>query len=124
MSAALDDAGLTAADVDAVFASANGTKRLDAVEAHAIARLFACDVVASKAYFGEHAAGNALQIAAAILAVADQILPASAGFEVRDESLPLVPTRTAVARPLRHVLVNAISAGGGIVSAVISREAA
>jgi 3-oxoacyl-(acyl-carrier-protein) synthase len=124
MRAALDDAGLTPADVDAVFASANGTQRLDAVEARAIAELFTCDVVATKAYFGEHAAGNALQIAAAILAVADQLLPASAGFEVRDESLPLMPTRTPVPRLLRHVLVNAISAGGGIVSAVISREAA
>lgn len=124
MRAALDDAELTPADIDAVFASANGAKRLDAVEALAIAQLFACDVVATKAYFGEHAAGNALQIAAAILAVADQRLPASAGFEVRDESLPLTPTRTPVPRLLRHVLVNAISAGGGIVSAVISREAA
>ncbi len=124
MRAALDDAGITLADVDAVFASANGTKRLDAVEAHAIAQLFTCDVVANKAYFGEHAAGNALQIAAAVLAVADQTLPASAGFEVRDESLPLMPTTAAMSKPLRHVLVNTISAGGGIVCAVLSREAA
>ena len=124
MRAALDDAELTPADIDAVFASANGTKRLDATEAHAIAQLFACDVVATKAYFGEHAAGNALQLAAAVLAVHDQVLPASAGFEERDAALPFAPTTEATSRELRHVLVNAVSAGGGIVCAVVSREAA
>lgn len=128
MQAAVDDAGLTPADIDAVFASANGTKRLDAVEAQAIAQLFPSaadsDVVATKGYFGEHSAGNALQLAAAILAVHDQLLPASAGFEVRDEALPFAPTRSARARELRHVLVNAISAGGGIVTTVVSKEGA
>lgn len=128
MQAALDDAEVTPAEVDAVFASANGTQRLDAVEAQAIAQLFRpevdCEVVATKGYFGEHSAGNALQLAAAILAVHDQTLPASAGFEVRDEALPFAPTRSARACELHHVLVNAISAGGGIVSAVVSKEAA
>src|SRR5260221_486311 len=85
-SSALAAAELPPADIDAVFASANGTKRLDAAEARAIAQLFSCDVVATKAYFGEHAGGNALQIAAAVLAVYDQTLPASAGFEERDEA--------------------------------------
>lgn len=128
MQAALDDAELTPAEIDGVFASANGTQRLDAVEAQAIAQLFRSevdyDVVATKGYFGEHSAGNALQLAAAILAVHDQTLPASAGFEVRDDALPFAPTRSAKARELRHVLVNAISAGGGIVCAVVSKEAA
>jgi 3-oxoacyl-(acyl-carrier-protein) synthase len=124
MRAAVDDAELVPANIDAVFASANGTKRLDRVEAEAIARLFDCEVVATKAYFGEHAGGNALQLAAAILAVHDQMLPASAGFEEQDDAIPLTPTRVALARELRHVLVNSVSAGGGIVSAVVSREAA
>jgi 3-oxoacyl-(acyl-carrier-protein) synthase len=82
----------------------------------------AVEVVAVKAYFGEYAAGNALQLAAAVVAVHDQLLPASAGFEERDDLLPFAPTRVPHARPLRNVVVNAISAGGGIVSAVVSRE--
>jgi 3-oxoacyl-(acyl-carrier-protein) synthase len=123
MRGALEDAELTAGDIDAVFASANGTKRLDKAEAEAIAGMFdpqRVDVAAVKGYFGECAAGNALQLAAAVVAVHDQLLPASAGFEERDEALPFAPTRAAQARPLRHVMVNAISAGGAIVSAVVS----
>jgi 3-oxoacyl-[acyl-carrier-protein] synthase II len=123
MRAALEDAELVPADIDAVFASANGTRRLDAVEAAAIGQLFDCEVVAMKGYVGEHAAGNALQLAAAVLAVHDQWLPASVGFEQRDEALPLAPTREGHSRSLRHVIVNSVSAGGGIISAVVSREA-
>jgi hypothetical protein len=46
-------------------------------------------------------------------------LPESVGFEQRDPELPIAP---ASARPaaLRHVLINSISAGGGIVCAVAS----
>jgi 3-oxoacyl-(acyl-carrier-protein) synthase len=127
MRAAIDDAGLQPADISAVFASANGTRRLDAVEASAIATLFAGrmpEVVATKGYFGEYAAGNGLQLAAALLAVRDQKLPASAGFEMGDGELAFTPSRQCHDRELHHVLVNAVSAGGGIVSAVVSREAA
>jgi 3-oxoacyl-(acyl-carrier-protein) synthase len=127
MHAALDDAGLAPADIDAVFASANGTRRLDATEGTAIARLFGermPEVVATKGYFGEYAAGNGLQLAAAVVAMRDQKLPASAGFEVGDDDLAFTPTRQSHDRELRHVLINAISAGGGIVCAVISRESA
>jgi len=56
------------------------------------------ELVPTKHIFGEYAAGGALQLAAALVAI--------------DEG--------------RHqnVLVNSISAGGGIVCAVITREAA
>lgn len=124
---AVDDAELQPADIDAVFATANGARRLDAVEASAIATFFGVRVpavVAVKGYFGEHAAGNGLQLAAAILAVSDQKLPASAGFATGDAELPFTPTLHSQERELRNVLVNAVSAGGGIVSAVVSREVA
>ena len=127
MQAAIDDAELVPTDIDAVFTSANGTKRLDATEAAAIARLFRermPQVVATKGYFGEYAAGNGLQLAAALCAVKDQRLAVSAGFESGDADLGFTPTREAQQCELRHVLVNAVSAGGGIVSAVVSREAA
>ena len=53
-------------------------------------------VVATKSYFGEYAAGGALQLAAALIALGEG--------------------------DLRHALVNSLSAGGGIVCAVVSRE--
>ena len=96
MKGALDDAGVDT--VDAVFASANGSRRGDEVERLALERLFpGKPVIATKQIFGEYAAGGALQLVAALLATDEE----------------------------RHqnVLVNAISAGGGIISCVISKDA-
>ena len=90
-----------AIDGDAIYASANGSIRGDALEERAIESLFGAStppVVATKGVFGEYAAGGALQLAAALIAVEEQ--------------------------QLRNVLVNSVSAGGGIVCAVVSREGA
>ncbi|HEX2123595.1 MAG TPA: beta-ketoacyl synthase N-terminal-like domain-containing protein [Thermoanaerobaculia bacterium] len=101
MRGAIDDAGIPIEEIDAIYASANGSPRADALEKAAIEALFGAripPVVETKALFGEYAAGGALQLAAAVLA-----------FE---------------SKPLRHVLVSSLSAGGGIVCAVISRDGA
>jgi len=98
MQAAIDDAGVTIDSIDAIYASANGSRRGDALEVRAIEALFGArepNVVATKGVFGEYAAGGALQLVAALLGVEHH----------------------------RHVLVNSLSAGGGIVCAVISRDA-
>ncbi|MBV8518712.1 MAG: hypothetical protein JO197_15040 [Acidobacteria bacterium] len=123
MRAAIDDAELTPDDIDAVYASANGSRRGDDVEARAIELLFGARmpaVVATKGIFGEYAAGGALQLASAIVAIDEQRLHASVGSDESD----LAVNRSVRGAELRHVLVNAISAGGGIVCAVVSREAA
>ncbi|HEX2835173.1 MAG TPA: beta-ketoacyl synthase N-terminal-like domain-containing protein [Thermoanaerobaculia bacterium] len=97
MRAALDDAGI--GDVDAIYASANGSLRGDALERRAIDSAFAnVPVVTTKQIFGEYAAGGMLQLIAALLAV--------------DEGR------------YERVLVNSLSAGGGIVCAVVTREGA
>ena len=125
MRAAIEDAELSVHNIDAIYASANSTKRADRLESAAIQSLFRDrpPVVATKGYFGEYAAGGALQLSAAILAIRDQKLHASTGFGEPDEAL-ISPTRRQEDRDLRHILVNSISAGGGIVCAVLSREAA
>jgi 3-oxoacyl-(acyl-carrier-protein) synthase len=124
MNAALNDAELSTDDIDAIYASANSTPRGDRLEYRAIQSLFSAvpPVVATKGYFGEYAAGGALQLIAAVLALRDQKLHASVGFAEADPDMRFAPTRKSVNRDLRHVLVNSISAGGGIVSAVLSRE--
>jgi len=125
MQAAIDDAGILISEVDAIYASANGTKRGDLLEAHAIQRLFGDDVppvVATKAYFGEYAAGGGLQFAAALLAMHDQKLHASFGFDEADAEMRFTPIRDSRPAKLRNILVNSISAGGGVVCAVISKE--
>ena len=98
MRAAIDDAELSVSDIDAIYASANGVERADRLEAHAIQRLFgehAPPVVATKRLFGEYAAGGALQLVAALIALEEE--------------------------SIRNILINSISAGGGIVCAVVSR---
>lgn len=97
MNAAMEDAEIDA--VDAIYVSANGSKRGDELELRALRSRFGermPPLVTTKQIFGEYAAGGALQLIAALLAV-----------EEKPE--------------LRHVLVNSISAGGGIVCAVVSR---
>ena len=124
MRAALEDAELSSHDIDAIYASGNATSSADRLESQAIQLLFGdVPVVATKGYFGEYAAGGAFQLIAAILAIRDRKLHASAGFAQADGGL-IVPTQRQESRELRHVLVNSISAGGGIVCAVLSREAA
>lgn len=123
MKAALHDAELSVGDIDAIYGSGNGSKRGDAVEMRALRALFGEKVpplVATKGVFGEYAAGGALQLVAALLALDEQVLHASAG--VTDSEIAVVCEETPA--ELRHVLVNSVSAGGGIVSAVVSREAA
>lgn len=123
MRSAIEDAELSPGDIDAIYASANGSVRGDALEQRAIESLFGGSippVVATKGIFGEYAAGGALQIAAALLALDEQKLHASPGFEQGD----LAVTREARPAELRHVLVNTLSAGGGVVCAVVSREGA
>ena len=125
MRAAIEDADVSEHNIDAIYASANATSRADRLESQAIQSLFrdVPPVVATKGYFGEYAAGGALQLISAILAIRDQKLHASAGFAQSDDDL-IAPTQRQEPRELRHILVNSISAGGGIVCAVLSREAA
>lgn len=125
MRAAIDDAGITTTDIDAVYASANSSIRADRLEYRALQSLFggsAPPVVATKGYFGEYAAGGALQLVAAGIAIRDGILHASAGFERGDDEMSIEVNRRQRAAELRHVLVNSVSAGGGVVCAVLSRD--
>lgn len=95
MRAALDDAEV--GDIDAIYVSANGSRRGDEVERRAIAEMFpGKTLVPTKHIFGEYAAGGALQIVAALVAL--------------DEGR------------FDNVLVNSVSAGGGIVCAVLTKE--
>lgn len=94
MQAAIDDAELTAGDIDAVYVSANGARRGDALELRALEMLFGAkmpELVNTKSIYGEYAAGGALQLV------------------------------DAVRGPHQNALVNSLSAGGGIVCAVVSR---
>ena len=121
MRAAIDDAEIAVDEIDAVYASANSTRKADALEARAIEALFGdrVPVVATKGYYGEYAASCAAQLAAALIAILEQTLHASAGCD--EPAFAIQVNRERRPATLRNVLVNSVSAGGGIVSAVVSR---
>lgn len=123
MRRAMEDAELDTSQIDAVWASANGSLSGDLTEGEALAQVFGSampPVVATKGAYGEYAAGGALQIASALLALRRGVTFPSAGFSEPDPAIGVVPTRTCEARAVRHVLVNSLSAGGGIVCVVLS----
>jgi 3-oxoacyl-(acyl-carrier-protein) synthase len=126
MRQAVEDAGIVPGEVDGVVASANASLRGDRLEARALKSFFGDaipPVVAPKSYFGEYAAGGALQIVAALLMLSGQELFATPGFEQGEPGLelPIVTSRREAS--LKHILVNALSAGGGVISTVLSRDA-
>ncbi len=124
MRRAIHDAELEPGDIDGIIASANSTVRGDRLEYLAIQQLFesgAPPVAAPKSYFGEYGCGGGATLAAALVALRDQELAATPGFELAPKDLTIPVTRETTRRELRHLLVNSISAGGGVVCAVLSR---
>jgi 3-oxoacyl-[acyl-carrier-protein] synthase II len=124
MRRAIEDASLAPAAIDAVWASANSSLKGDRLEARAIRHLFGSGippVVATKGAFGEYAAAGGVHFASALVALADQELLPSAGFEQGENGFDLPIVRAARKADLRHILINSISAGGGVISAVVSK---
>ncbi len=123
MCQALDDAGVRPADVNVVYASANATAVLDAIEARAIARVFhaAAPVVTSiKGALGESGAAGSAACAAAFLCGAAGEVPPIAGLtEPCSEAatLRLARRRTRAQGPV--VLVNSFASGGALFSVVL-----
>jgi 3-oxoacyl-(acyl-carrier-protein) synthase len=127
MRLALEDAGLTPDDVDVVYASANGTRELDAVEARALSSLFGgrrTVVTAIKGALGEFGASGAASCAAALLCGADARVPPIAGLAEPDESTAGVRlARTAMTAPGPVALVNSFASGGTLFSLVLRTSA-
>ncbi len=125
MRAAIDDAELKPNQIDAIFASANGSVRGDLVELRAINQLFAegaPPVVAIKGRSGEYVGAGGLPIAAAIVALGEQALPGAGDNVELDGECSFELVRQRSETRLQNVLVNSFSAGGGIVCAVLSRS--
>ncbi|MEU5499075.1 beta-ketoacyl synthase N-terminal-like domain-containing protein [Streptomyces griseofuscus] len=114
---ALADARIGPADVDVVFADAAGERDADRAEARALAELFGpygVAVTAPKSLTGRlGAGGSALDLAAALCALRDQVIPPTAGAVRMAGDCPVDLVRGAP-RParLRHALVLARGRGG------------
>ncbi|MEU4261460.1 ketosynthase chain-length factor [Streptomyces sp. NPDC025273] len=122
---ALADAGITAGDIDVVFADAAGVPDLDRAEAQTLTALFGAHgvpVTAPKTMTGRLLAGGAaLDVATALLALRDGVIPptANVGAAAPRHTIDLV-TEAREAN-LRHALVLARGHGGFNAALVVRR---
>jgi len=121
---ALADAGVTAEQVDVVFADASGVPGLDREEADAITRLFGArgvPVTAPKTMTGRLSAGGAaLDLAAALLSLRDGVIPPTTNVGDPAEGIDLDLVTEARRQPVRTALVLARGYGGFNAAAVVT----
>ncbi|MGW2099577.1 ketosynthase chain-length factor [Streptomyces olivaceoviridis] len=123
---ALDDAGARPADVDVVFADGAAVPALDLAEAHALRAVFGCHgvpVAVPKTMTGRLNSGGApLDVAAALLAVRDGVIPPTThvtpdpayGLDLVTDVPRAAPVRTALVMARGH---------GGFNAALVVRAA-
>jgi act minimal PKS chain-length factor (CLF/KS beta) len=121
---ALDDARIGPQDVDVVFADGLAIPSADRQEAAAINAVFApraVPVTAPQCLVGRlHAGGAPLQVAMALLAIRDQLIPGTVSLSVRAPGCQLDIVRETREAPVRTALVLARGYGGFNAAAVIS----
>ncbi|WP_416967591.1 ketosynthase chain-length factor [Streptomyces sp. 4F14] len=123
---ALKDARLTPDDIDVVFADAAGVPDDDRAEAEAITSLFGAGgvpVTAPKTLTGRLYGGGApLDVATALLALRDGVVPPTAGTRRPAPGLEIdLVTEGPRQLPLRHALVLARGHGGFTSALVLGR---
>jgi minimal PKS chain-length factor (CLF/KS beta) len=127
MSLALSDAGLSVEEVDAIFADAFGVPEFDALEAEAIKKVFgnratAVPVTAPKSMVGRlYAGGASLDVAAAVLAMRDGVIPPTVNVDEPADGCDLDLVRDARQAQLGTVLVLARGYGGFNAAVVLRR---
>ncbi|MET8170844.1 ketosynthase chain-length factor [Streptomyces clavifer] len=122
---ALADAGITAGDIDVVFADAAGVPDLDRAEAQTLTALFGAHgvpVTAPKTMTGRLLAGGAaLDVATALLALRDGVVPPTANVGAADPGHTIDLVTEAREANLRHALVLARGHGGFNAALVVRR---
>ena len=119
MRRALDDAGMTIADIDYINAHATGTEWNDANETRAIKEVFGerayeIPVVGNKAAFGHSIAGSgALELIGCVMSLRDQVVPPTINYKVPDPDCDLdYVTEGKRSLPLKNIMSNSFAFGG------------
>jgi 3-oxoacyl-[acyl-carrier-protein] synthase II len=128
MTRAMEQAGLGLDQIDAVLASASGSRLLDRAEMRALRSLEAAaaqpPVTALKSVLGEaHAASPALHVTCALRILSSGLLPPTRGWE-QPEPEGLRPVDLQTKMSARRLLINAYSPGGGAASMVLTQPPA
>ncbi|MEO7274816.1 MAG: beta-ketoacyl synthase N-terminal-like domain-containing protein [Vicinamibacterales bacterium] len=123
MRLALADAGLSARDVDVVYAAANASPGLDGIEAQALTELFGGSrtiVTAIKGAIGESGAASAAGCVAAVACGMVGRIPPVAGLRTATAETASLRLATAASDgPARVALVNGIASGGALFSVIL-----
>ncbi len=124
MQAAMDEAGVDPGEVGAVYASANGAKDFDRLEAAAVSAAFGGRPVLTtslKGSVGEGGMAGAASLVAAVLAGRRGLVVATAGLSQPDPACAPLGWVVGKPRPLPspYVLVNAFASGGTNYSVVL-----
>jgi 3-oxoacyl-[acyl-carrier-protein] synthase II len=128
MEVALEDARLSAADIQYLNAHATSTPLGDRAEAAAIGRVFGgrppqLAVSSTKSMTGHLLGGaGALEAGLTVLALRDQIAPPTTNLDRQDEDihLNLVPNQPQ-RLPIRNAMTNSFGFGGTNASLIFSR---
>lgn len=128
MQQALMQSGITAADIDLIKIHGVGSRDSDTAEANALHQAFGQQMpllTGLKRYVGHTlGASGALETALLSGCLAQNFVPATAGFTVMDTNLALTPLRSSVpASGMRHVLMNYFGFGGNYTSLVMRHVA-
>jgi 3-oxoacyl-(acyl-carrier-protein) synthase len=123
MRLALADAGMEPQQVDVVYAAANASPGLDAIEAQALSAIFAGSrtvVTGIKGAIGESGAASAAACVAAVACGRVDRIPPIAGLRAATpEAASLCLAMAASEAPARVALVNGIASGGALFSVVL-----
>jgi len=121
---ALAEAGVSATDVDVVFADAAGVPELDRREATALAQVFGpygVPVTAPKTMTGRlYAGGGSLDLAAALLSIRDSVIPPTVNVDRPADGLEIDLVGAARPGAVRTALVLARGTGGFNSAAVVT----
>lgn len=119
---AVDSARVSSDDIHAVFASANSSRQLDAVEAAALHMSFGQRVppiTSVRGAIGESGAGGAVSALAACFAMKRGVLPGTTGLVESDPDLRLDASGGNRTLAMDRVLVTGFSSGGSAFAVVL-----
>ncbi|MDO8303523.1 MAG: beta-ketoacyl-ACP synthase, partial [Sedimentisphaerales bacterium] len=122
---AMADAGIQPHDVSFVNAHGTATRDNDLVEGNVLANIFGTELkmLSTKGFTG-HTLGAAGGLEAAFTAAGlrEGWIPASAGFENRDEAIPLTPLREKTFIDGRYAVSTSLAFGGNNAAIVIGMK--